>query len=228
MSNVVVTYDELNETEIRFAYKVNSSREDFVAIKTDMLVSGSSNDDNAIKSSSIENKAEKRDNILESVWVSYKAKREQEKLNSLIRSLTEELVIELRFFSLDDNEFTSAERKILNVEEQYGFRVLGEVLQNIYLSCNDYPNMLAGICKGLGRFDLQEVRPWGPTMLAGLLNHKSEVVKEYAVALVENWSDASLLPFLRNIETKSSWLEAYISDVVSYLEEYDVLHKKVI
>lgn len=228
MTNIAVAYNELNETEIKVEKKVNSSREDFVVIKNELLQSDSSSEENEIVSSSAERKVEKSDNILESALVTYKAKKEQEKLDELVSKLTEELTVELRFFSMDDSELTAAERKIINIEEKYSFRVLGEVLQNIYLSCNDYPNILAGICKSLGRFDLEEVRPWGPTMLAGLLNHKSIVVKEYAVALVENWSDVSLLPFLRNIETKAEWLEAYINDVVTYLEEYNVLHKKVI
>ena len=164
----------------------------------------------------------------EKYFIEDKAKREQEKINQLIEKLTWELVVELKYFSIDDSEISSAERKILDIGEKYSFRILGEVLQTIYVKYNDYPNMLAGICKGLDRFDLDEVLPWGPTMLSGLLMHKSEVVKEYAVSLVENWSDTTLLPILRNLECSSLWLQEYISDVVKYLEGCHVLHKEAI
>ena len=70
--------------------------------------------------------------------------------------------------------------------------------------------------------------PWGPTMLVGLLSHKNESVKEYAVAIVENWTDIDLLPLLKNLDCASVWLKEYIQDVVSYLEECNVLRKEII
>ena len=116
----------------------------------------------------------------------------------------------------------------LDIEKNYSMRVLGEVLQNIFIKYNDYCNMLIGICRILGRFELKEVMPWGPTTLIGLLLHKSETVKEYAVSVVENWADVELLPILRNLDCSSGWLKKYIDDVVQYLEECYVLHKKTV
>ena len=61
-----------------------------------------------------------------------------------------------------------------------------------------------------------------------LLSHKNESVKEYAVAIVENWADIDLLPLLKNLDCASVWLKEYIQDVVSYLEECNVLRKEII
>lgn len=226
MNNISFLENVDNETEIKFEYKATSSKELMIAFKTGSDYSDSVEEKN-LPSSTFEQRKQEI-SPYENYLIGYKTKKEKEKLKQLIQRLTQELVVELKYFSTDDNEVSLAERKILNIEEEYSFRVLGEVLQNIYIKYNDHPNMLAGICKGLGRFDLEEVLPWGPTMLAGLLVHKSEVVKEYAVALVENWSDVTLLPILRNLDCASLWLQEYISDVVSFLEECDVLHKKVI
>ena len=139
-------------------------------------------------------------------------------------------------FRVSDREREMIEAKILASGMQKKdyfvrsciYRILGEVLQNIYVRYNDYPNMLIGICKSIGYFELNDVMPWGPTMLVGLLSHKNESVKEYAVAIVENWADIDLLPLLKNLDCASVWLKEYIQDVVSYLEECNVLRKEII
>lgn len=226
MNNIFLTEKNENETEIKFEYEETSSKEVFIFMKEPTAYSDSMQESPSA-SSTLEYKKQSI-SPYENYLVQYKTKKEKEKLDRLIDSLTHELAVELKYFSMEDSDITSAERKIFIIAEQYSFRVLGEVLQNIYVRYNDYPNMLAGICKGLGRFDLDEVLPWGPTMLSGLLLHKNEMVKEYAVSLVENWSDTTLLPILRNLDCSSLWLQEYISDVVKYLEEYYVLHKKVI
>ena len=145
-----------------------------------------------------------------------------------INHLTKEVVNLLKYFSLDDSDVSQAEKKIWDIEEKYGSRVLGEILQNIYIQYNDFPKMLMGICRAINRFELHEVMPWGPTMLVGLLSHKNENVKEYAVSVVENWADIELLPVLRNLDCSSLWLKEYIQDVVNYLEECYALRKKII
>lgn len=224
MNDILLLEKNENETEIKFEHKETSSKEFFILLKN-YIFHSDSNEEKALVSSTSELKKQEF-SPFEKYLIEYKTKREQEKINQLINKLTWELVAELKYFSVDDSEISSAERKILDIEEKYSFRILGEVLQTIYVEYNDYPNMLAGICKGLERFDLDEVLPWGPTMLSGLLVHKSEVVKEYAVSLIENWSDTTLLPILRNLECSSLWLQEYISDVVKYLEGCDVLHKE--
>lgn len=225
MNDIFLLEKNENETEIKFEHKETSSKEFYVLLKNYLFHSDSN--EKTLVSSSFEPK--KQDfSPFENYLIEYKAKKEQEKIDQLIDKLVWELVVELKYFSTDESEISSAERKILDIEENYSFRILGEVLQTIYVKYNDHPNMLAGLCKGLERFDLDEVLPWGPTMLSGLLVHKSEVVKEYAVSLVENWSDTTLLPILRNLECSSLWLQEYISDVVKYLEGCHVLHKEII
>ena len=227
MNNFFFLEKSENETEIKFKHSKTSSNE-FFSICKKYFEHSDSIEEKTLISSTFKAKKSNVSPYENYIIEYYNTKKQQEKLSSIVDKLTKELAIELKYFSTEDNEISLAERKILSITEQYSFRVLGEVLQNIYVKYNDYPNMLAGICKGLERFDLNEVLPWGPTMLSGLLMHKSEVVKEYAVSLIENWSDVTLLPILRNLDCASIWLREYISNVVEYLEGCDVLYKKVI
>lgn len=156
---------------------------------------------------------------LEKKLIEGKTVVEQKKIDELIIHLTSQMINSLRYFTIDELELTSAERLALEIEKKYSARILGEVLQSIYIKYNDFPNMLLGICKSMGLFELNEVMPWGPTILVGLLSHKNENVKEYAVSVVENWLDKELLPILKNLDCSSKWLKEYIQDVVKMLEE---------
>ncbi len=151
-------------------------------------------------------------------------KVKQKNREKLVSRLSKELSQELKYFVPDEINMSGAERKMLYIEEHYSLDILGDVVQSIYLEYNDYPEVLVGICDALKKFELEEVKPWGPTMLMGLLNHKNETVKEYALNVVENWADISLLPVLRNLDCTSGWLRSYVNDIVSELEEMKNVH----
>lgn len=133
--------------------------------------------------------------------------------------IKEEILSKLTYFSYDDESIEPVWAVCERILENTSLDVLGNALQKIYLSQNDFPNVLCGICKYLTTFDLDEVSPWGPLILIGLLNHKNETVKEYAVMLLDNWKDKSLIPVLRNLDCSAPWLKAYIADVLLSMEE---------
>ena len=145
------------------------------------------------------------------------AKQTQAQKASYQERITKELLSVLSFFSYDDESIEPVWYLCERILNESTLSTLGTVLQDIYLSHNDDPNILCGICKYLTTFDLDEVSPWGPLILIGMLNHKDETVKEYAVMLLDNWKDETLIPVLRNLDCKSSWLRAYIQDVLSSL-----------
>ena len=142
----------------------------------------------------------------------------------LVRNLEERLAF---FDSIAGDDYTFIEKNMIDIEKNHSMKMLGDVIQTIYIRNFDNSSIMAGICKALMRYDIEEVTPWGPTMLAGLINHPSEMVKEYVVELIDNWDDKELLPILSTIEIKSKWLTNYINDVVDRLEK-DVLSKKVV
>ena len=153
---------------------------------------------------------------------------EEAEKDRVIEKLVYELEEELNLFDEENEEYSSAERKIIEIEHDYKMRILGEVIQHIYVRNFDNPLYLIGICRSLLRYDLEEVKPWGVAMLAGLLNHSDERVKEYTIQLIDNWSDVELLPLLKTLQVTTGWLKDYIKDVVENLERKNVLYQKII
>lgn len=150
-----------------------------------------------------------------SIFAEYKLK--EEKL--LSDRIEKELVAKLRNYSYDDESMESVWTVYDNIVDQVSFDILGKVLQNIFIVYNDYPNILCGICKLLASLELEQVKPWGCSILIGLLNHKNETVKEYSVILLDNWKDPYFIPVLRNLDCHSIWLQDYIKDVLHSLGE---------
>ena len=153
---------------------------------------------------------------------------EEAEKDRVIEKLVYELEEELNLFDEENEEYSSAERKIIEIEHDYKMRILGEVIQHIYVRNFDNPLYLIGICRSLLRYDLEEVKPWGVAMLAGLLNHSDERVKEYTIQLIDNWSDVELLPLLKTLQVTTGCLKDYIKDVVENLERKNVLYQKII
>lgn len=146
----------------------------------------------------------------------YNKKKEYENKKETI---TKQLIIYLKDFSLENDSFSIAEKEIYNITKDYSFGFLGEILSNIYLDYYENVNVISGICHSLERFDANEIRPWAQSIIIGLINHKSDIVKERVISLIENLEDKSLLSALKNIEIKSEWMKEYIGNVISYLEK---------
>ena len=156
------------------------------------------------------------------------ASEEEIEKNKVVAELVQKLEKALEMFDAEDEDYSSSERIVIQIEHNYQMRILGEVIQDIYVHHFDNPLYLLGICNALLRYDLDEVRPWGAAMLAGLINHPDERVKEYAVQLIDNWCDVELLPILKTLQVSSGWLSDYIKDVVKNLEKENVLYQKVV
>lgn len=218
---------KINETEFRGEDENSSLYQSIILYKNTKLHEDKT--ENEINSNSATPElVTKHISYMDRVIAEERALAQQSRLDDLIIHLTKRMENALKYFSTEDADVSSAERLALDIEGQYSSRILGEILQNIYVQFNDYPTMQMGICKSIGQFELKDVMPWGPTMLMGLLSHKNDNVKEYAVAVVENWADTDLLPILKNLHCASVWLKEYIQDVVDYLEENYALHKKII
>ncbi len=68
-------------------------------------------------------------------------------------------------------------------------------------------------------FELEEVKPYGLSVISYLLILKDETVKEYVISVVENWSAVEFLPALKRLKCSSPWLKEYNNNVIKYLEE---------
>ncbi len=157
------------------------------------------------------------------------AKGEEEQKDILVARLAKQLEDALKLY--DDEEgkgLSSAEKKIIEIEKKYKMRILGEVIQIVYVHHFHNSSYLVGICNSLLRYDLDEVQPWGATMLTGFLNHSDERVQEATIQLIDNWSDIDLLPILKTLLISSKWMQDYVNDVVKSLEKENVLYQKIV
>lgn len=152
--------------------------------------------------------------------LSLEEKQLKEKMyKQLVSQQVQRLYVALMDFTIESDSKLESDSIMLDIAERYSMLFLGNVLQNICINYYDKPNIIAGVCFGLERFEAEEVRPWGQSIISGLINHPSIYVKERVISLIENWEDISLLPLLRSIEIASEWMKNYIQDVIKYLEE---------
>lgn len=155
----------------------------------------------------------------EKVQISDEVKNKEREYDLLVKQLEKKLMKALKDYSLESETLSQAEEVVCEVADKYPLRLLGEALTGIYISCYDDQNVIAGICFSLERFDATEVFPWGQSIVVGLVNHKSDLVKERVISLIENWGDTSLLTVLKNIDISSKWMREYVNGVIAYLED---------
>ncbi len=136
-----------------------------------------------------------------------------------LKSIEKELIKELKYFSVDNSDITNAERLALDIAKNYSACTLCEILLDISVQYIFYSDMQIGICKILEHFELEEVKPYGLSVISYLLILKDETVKEYVISVVENWSAVEFLPALKRLKCSSPWLKEYNNNVIKYLEE---------
>lgn len=144
---------------------------------------------------------------------------QQIEYSTIIDSYVSKLYNALSDKLMDIADYSVAEELIVKIEYDYSLDILGQIIQKIYTKHFDEQIVISGICSCLCRYDFEEVDPWGPAILAGMLNHKSELVKENAIILVENWHAVNMLPILKGLDISSEWLRNYIDGVIKDLEE---------
>ena len=155
----------------------------------------------------------------EKAQFSDEVKSKEREYDQLVKLIEKKLTKALKEYSLESETLSQAEEMVCEVADRYPLRLLGEVLTGIYINCYDQQNVIAGICSSLERFDATEISPWGQSIVIGLVNHKSDLVKERVISLIENWGDTSLLTVLKNIDISSTWMREYVNGVIAYLED---------
>ena len=136
-----------------------------------------------------------------------------------IQDITDQLREALRKYAFDDDTMEPTWYLLDSIIDVYPADYFGESFQSIYIRNNSEINCMCGLCKCLISFDYDEVFPWGQSILVGLLNHRNETVKEYAVSLLDNWKRIELVDLLKNLEIKSNWLSEYVVSVIRAIEK---------
>ena len=116
-------------------------------------------------------------------------------------------------------ECAPSERFVAQAIEQMGSEHTMRLLMNVYESSYDSPQILIGLLHMISHFRYDIVRPYGPIMALGLLQHSSFSVREFAIKAFENWDNKDTLIFLKNIHCDNEWLQSYLEDVISGIED---------
>lgn len=107
---------------------------------------------------------------------------------------------------------------------------INEKLQQNALATKDWLNtvfirnfsdidIITGILRTIAHIPYEEISPQGMTMSIAALSHKNPEVKECGIRTFENWGNRDSLIILKNVQVSEKWLQEYVSQVVSDLEE---------
>lgn len=115
-------------------------------------------------------------------------------------------------------EVSASESFVERTIQQMGADCTMGWLMQVYEANYHRPNILIGILHMLSHFSYNVVNPYGPIMALALLQHKSSSVREFAIKAFENWSNKDSLVFLKNIRCDQTWLQEYLNEVISDIE----------
>ena len=96
-------------------------------------------------------------------------------------------------------------------------------LNGLFIEHFNNDKIIIGILRIIGRFSEAEIFPQGQTIALAALNHKNAEIKELGIRAFENWCSLNSLRVLKSLDIDQDWLNAYLQDVISDLEE-EVCH----
>jgi len=115
-------------------------------------------------------------------------------------------------------EISPSESFVESTIQQMGADCTMGWLMQVYETNYQRSNILIGILHMLSHFPYDVVDPYGPIMALALLQHKSSSVREFAIKAFENWNSKDSLVFLKNIRCDQAWLQEYLNEVISDIE----------
>lgn len=140
------------------------------------------------------------------------------RLAVLKQNFTEQLI---RLITEEEFEYGIANRADYLVSEQIRINasVTKEWLNSIFLENFNNVTVVVGILRVIARIDYFEVYPHGQTMAVAALSHEDIEVQDCGVRAFESWGTLESLKVLQTLKVATNWLQEYIDEVVSNLEE---------
>lgn len=135
------------------------------------------------------------------------------------KSFPKKLLAIMRGENYTSGECAMSESFVRQTISQMGPEHTMSLLMSVYDSNYDSPHILIGLLHMLSHFDYDVVRPYGPIMALGLLQHKSYSVREFAIKAFENWASTETLIYLKNIKCDQPWLQEYLDNVIADIEQ---------
>jgi len=134
------------------------------------------------------------------------------------------------------NKYTPEFLRIIFEENfEYGFNSLSDLFVKQLMEMNDGitrewlnsiyrdywhdARVFIGLLHVISHLEYEQICPEGPTMAMAALYHPSVEVRECGIRAFENWGASESLSILRNFRCDEKWLQEYVEQVVSDLEE---------
>lgn len=94
-----------------------------------------------------------------------------------------------------------------------------EWLNSVFIDYFHDTRILIGLLQIISHIEYFEIYPQGPTMAVAALSHVDAEVRECGIRAFENWGTIDSLNVLRNLTCQEKWLQEYVQQVISDLEE---------
>jgi len=95
-----------------------------------------------------------------------------------------------------------------------------EWVNEVFLNNINDPFVTCSILRVIAHFDYLQMSPQGSTMVAACVALYTDAdVLECCVRCFESWASPKTLPILERISFSKDWLNEYLANVISYLEE---------
>lgn len=129
-----------------------------------------------------------------------------------------------KFLSLVKEEefefgFISRSEELIREQLQINALATRNWLNEIFISHFDNEIVLIGLLRIIGRFDESIIFPQGQTIALGVLSHSNDEIKELGIRAFEKWCSAESLSILKKLNLNSSWLQDYVNEVITDIEE---------
>ena len=131
---------------------------------------------------------------------------------------TTSLLQKIRYDDFAAGETSDSEEYIEEIAETHGWATTMNWLNTVYLDNYSNSEILIGLMHCLSHFGYENVKPAGPTMALGVLQHEDIFVRDYAIRAFENWNDKEAIPILKALSCEAEWLQDYVDKVIISLE----------
>jgi hypothetical protein len=135
-----------------------------------------------------------------------------------LNRLTDELLQLIRDSDFEYG-FDSPIDYFIKKQMQQNASVTKEWLTSVFNQNFRNVEITTGILRTIAHMSYDEIAPQGILMALASFSHKNSEVRECGIRTCENWAHPECLEILKNVTVPEKWLQNYISQVISDLEE---------
>ena len=119
---------------------------------------------------------------------------------------------------IEDGMTSASECYIKAIYDEDNKDYIKTALMNLYLNNLGNEKVLTGVLVMISSLSYEESCPQGPIMAMGLLQNKSNTIRDRAIQAFERWNSKKALEVLKSLKCDKKWLQDYVDKVISYIK----------